>query len=518
MSALGPTVAIMAAVTAVGFLVAKLKEHKSASDDDLDSIENMSTAYGKLADNVASAEAKLKSVVTSGAATAEQIVAAEQTLSTERSKSDKEKQEDLDKYNESLKKKQDLEAIIAIREAQIATGQFYIDPLPPDAVDKMAKYNQEIATYAEYQAKLAAAQNIVTRGNVLNVQTMALKEVNAQLEIAKQKYKDDEASCLGYKDRLVSLNTALDGEKTKLKAAQDQLGKDTDAYHTALDAVKGYSDQIKELQDQIASPSQSTQAQAIQTEIDRLNLQKLQAADGTDTTAIDAQLAALQKQKDILDLQIKIAEDEANTPEAQIAQLKIKQQAAQDAADAALKAMQSDTTSINELNRSIIATQTSIDTINNKIKTALAHDQEAIDLKTSVVNNITQMVADSKTELDKLSAQLSGTLDLYNFNIAAAAALANANAPLPSVSVAPVYPGQAVGGITRSPGLSWVGEAGPELLSLPAGATVTPLDKVGGGIYVTVNVAGSVTAERNLADIIGEQIVSQVRESIGARR
>ena len=37
------------------------------------------------------------------------------------------------------------------------------------------------------------------------------------------------------------------------------------------------------------------------------------------------------------------------------------------------------------------------------------------------------------------------------------------------------WPGQAKGGYTAQPGFSWVGEKGPELLSLPKGATVTPI-------------------------------------------
>lgn len=37
---------------------------------------------------------------------------------------------------------------------------------------------------------------------------------------------------------------------------------------------------------------------------------------------------------------------------------------------------------------------------------------------------------------------------------------------------------QAKGGITTRPGLSWVGEEGPELLSLPKGARVLPLDRI----------------------------------------
>ena len=45
-------------------------------------------------------------------------------------------------------------------------------------------------------------------------------------------------------------------------------------------------------------------------------------------------------------------------------------------------------------------------------------------------------------------------------------------------------PGMATGGKTLRGGRVIVGEAGPEILNLPAGATVTPLDKVGGGVHV----------------------------------
>lgn len=43
-------------------------------------------------------------------------------------------------------------------------------------------------------------------------------------------------------------------------------------------------------------------------------------------------------------------------------------------------------------------------------------------------------------------------------------------------------PGMARGGLVDRAGLSWVGENGPELMDMPKGARVTPLDKVGGGV------------------------------------
>ena len=57
----------------------------------------------------------------------------------------------------------------------------------------------------------------------------------------------------------------------------------------------------------------------------------------------------------------------------------------------------------------------------------------------------------------------------------------------------PSIPGQALGGITTMPGLSWVGENGPELLNLPVGATVTPLSATSdrsGPLYANVIIDG----------------------------
>lgn len=73
------------------------------------------------------------------------------------------------------------------------------------------------------------------------------------------------------------------------------------------------------------------------------------------------------------------------------------------------------------------------------------------------------------------------------------------------------YPGQAEGGVTTRGGMSWVGENGPELLNLPKGAQVIPLDRLGGGgggatVNITVN-AGLGTDGAAL----GEQVVNAIR-------
>lgn len=62
--------------------------------------------------------------------------------------------------------------------------------------------------------------------------------------------------------------------------------------------------------------------------------------------------------------------------------------------------------------------------------------------------------------------------------------------------------GQAAGGVTTSPGWSWVGEKGRELLYTPQHAVVAPLEKAGGllgqgggDLYLTVQVEGRTLAE-----------------------
>lgn len=62
------------------------------------------------------------------------------------------------------------------------------------------------------------------------------------------------------------------------------------------------------------------------------------------------------------------------------------------------------------------------------------------------------------------------------------------------------YPGQAEGGITTRSGLSWVGENGPELMQMPRGAQVIPLDRATGSGTVNYYAAPnqSIDAEQAL--------------------
>jgi phage-related protein len=59
----------------------------------------------------------------------------------------------------------------------------------------------------------------------------------------------------------------------------------------------------------------------------------------------------------------------------------------------------------------------------------------------------------------------------------------------------PQIPYLAAGGDIASAGMAWVGERGPELLSLPTGARVTPLDRAGAGGGSQVELAGGFKVE-----------------------
>lgn len=67
------------------------------------------------------------------------------------------------------------------------------------------------------------------------------------------------------------------------------------------------------------------------------------------------------------------------------------------------------------------------------------------------------------------------------------------------------------GNITRG-GAAIVGDAGPELLNLPTGASVTPLGRAG-GVTVNVSVGGSLIHERDLATYIEDILIAHQRRN-----
>ena len=77
---------------------------------------------------------------------------------------------------------------------------------------------------------------------------------------------------------------------------------------------------------------------------------------------------------------------------------------------------------------------------------------------------------------------------------------------LPKIPKIPV-PQLAEGGIVTQPTMAIIGEAGPE--------AVIPLDRMMGGQTITINVAGSVTSERDLVESIRKGLVNAQRNGSG---
>lgn len=89
--------------------------------------------------------------------------------------------------------------------------------------------------------------------------------------------------------------------------------------------------------------------------------------------------------------------------------------------------------------------------------------------------------------------------------------------------ISSVIPGQAEGGITKREGLSWVGEEGPELMHMPRGAVVAPLDKLafeGGGNNITFGRGafdGAFISNDYGVDRLMERVVKRLRNETGLK-
>ena len=75
-------------------------------------------------------------------------------------------------------------------------------------------------------------------------------------------------------------------------------------------------------------------------------------------------------------------------------------------------------------------------------------------------------------------------------------------------------PHMATGGTVSSPGRVLVGEAGPEILDLPRGATVTPLAAAGG---LVININEPHLFNNRDADKLGDLIANRIRQKTGLR-
>ncbi|OGX04979.1 MAG: hypothetical protein A3J12_02085 [Omnitrophica bacterium RIFCSPLOWO2_02_FULL_44_11] len=106
--------------------------------------------------------------------------------------------------------------------------------------------------------------------------------------------------------------------------------------------------------------------------------------------------------------------------------------------------------------------------------------------------------------------------------VAASAGIASTTAlavGLAAGSAAGSIPGAEEGGTVRRSGLTLVGESGPEILSLPRAAQITPLDRASGGMnnYFSINVeinAQGVISKEDLGNYIVQVAGSKLSEFI----
>lgn len=143
-----------------------------------------------------------------------------------------------------------------------------------------------------------------------------------------------------------------------------------------------------------------------------------------------------------------------------------------------------------------------------------------------------QLISDAKSILGGLGSAISGVfkgainllITGINFIIDQIDKI-SVNTPFGHVGFSiPHIPFLAMGGIITAPGLAVVGEAGPELVQLPTGASVAPLTRpafggaggIGGGpiYYITINLATMARSQsevRNLVTLIEQELGRRVR-------
>jgi len=142
---------------------------------------------------------------------------------------------------------------------------------------------------------------------------------NVNLEYAKNKYQETKDASAGYAEEISGLEHNLSDTNYELDKAKDALDKAQGSYDAATQKVKGFEDAINDANRELDALSHprlegmqefEDQLADIDTQIKQLQLEKLTTTG--DTTDIDAQIEALQKQRDILELQRDIKYDEVS--------------------------------------------------------------------------------------------------------------------------------------------------------------------------------------------------------------
>jgi ABC-type transporter Mla subunit MlaD len=135
---------------------------------------------------------------------------------------------------------------------------------------------------------------------------------NVNLEYAKEQYKETKDASAGYAEEIARLENNLSDTNYELDKAKDSLDTIRGSYDAAAQKVKDFEQAIKDANSELDALSNphlegmqafEDQLFGIEEQLKQLRLQKLQVPEGFDTSSIDAQIAALEKQKEILELQ-----------------------------------------------------------------------------------------------------------------------------------------------------------------------------------------------------------------------
>lgn len=389
------------------------------------------------------------------------------------------------------------------------------------------------------EAKKAADQVRGLKKEIADLNTAIIDETNnqekakAELTDLQKEYDWIQLSMGGYRDTVLDLNKAIETNKRAQQTQQDIIDASVEAvkqYESALSDAKRALEGLSNVRLPGMQASEDA-IQAINEELDQLALKSLK---GGLTKADKQRIADLEKQRDILEAQAKVdfgpqlydLKEAVETAEGANVETPFQDAMSQvgywsgeitrltGLYDAATVTLTGQTTALGGLTTELEGYEGRLQAIYDLINLQLAPLDEQIFQKQSEIHGYDVII---KTKEDEIAARQK-ELEALQAQIAAAKEAAKAESAWTKAATAPtVLPisptgnawqtagsapltGFQHGGIVTRPTLGLVGEAGPE--------AVVPLSRGGvGSTNITVNVQGSVIAERDLTSAIREQLL-----------
>lgn len=111
------------------------------------------------------------------------------------------------------------------------------------------------------------------------------------------------------------------------------------------------------------------------------------------------------------------------------------------------------------------------------------------------------------------------TIELATIVVSAANAFSSINAAKNALKTSQAdIPKLGFGGFLQAAGAVMVGDRGPEILNLPKGAQVTPLNNSGGGMTININFNGNIQASHESARQFARDVAAEVSDYIDKER